>query len=580
MTPEADAASPSQLGAIVAAIRAELRGPSSDRARVIAEVSSRLLAMPDDCLDHDRIDSLLETGQLCYFDGKTVEGLALVKAAADLAARAGNVPLQRKSLTYESAFHGDLGDVPTALESAAGAILISRRLNDTAAEATFWTNLGDLLLRIGDWRGALRTSERALELSADSVSALINAAEACLELGQIPKGLRYAQRCIGTSSQEVSLQRLTARSEGEVLVGRLLLEVDDVQRAAQHAAAARRAFEQSSSARAEPPVLALEGMCQAMSGHLREGLRQLRRAQALRTGDPGVDQGERRALRWLASVYRKLGDDAAARQVVAEQVEAMQESTRQHLLVAARLAPSSAFALVPELRTTAALERGSVLQRFASVAVSLEESSGEHGLRVRELAAGLALDYGCDDGEIEDVQRAAELHDIGKLVVPPSVLSKEDPLDAFEMSVFREHPLHGAALLAEAGIGERVVDGVRLHHESWDGNGYPFRLAGSSIPAVARIVGICEAFDEMIHSTARKREPWSVRRALEELLRQRGKRFDPRLVDLLIERVRRLQREFGGIDDALTAAADRSTLVIARRRLRELLEAPVQWASP
>ena len=101
-------------------------------------------------------------------------------------------------------------------------------------------------------------------------------------------------------------------------------------------------------------------------------------------------------------------------------------------------------------------------------------------------------------------------------------------------------------------------------------------LPGDSIPITARIVGICEAFDEMIHSTARKREPWTVRRALEELLRQRGKRFDPRLVDLLIERVRRLQREFGGVDEALSGTADRSTLVLARRRLREMLDSPAK----
>jgi HD-GYP domain-containing protein (c-di-GMP phosphodiesterase class II) len=136
--------------------------------------------------------------------------------------------------------------------------------------------------------------------------------------------------------------------------------------------------------------------------------------------------------------------------------------------------------------------------------------------------------------------------------------------------------MRGAALLeADGTLTRGAIEAVRHHHERWDGGGFPFGLAGTAIPLGARLVGICEAFDEMIHSTARKREPMSVRRALEELLRQRGRRFDPQLVDLLIERVRRLQRDEGGLDEAVEAEADRSTYVLARRQMQSMLnEAP------
>ena len=568
------------LASLVEAVKAELETPSQNRAQLIADVGSRLMAMPDDCLETDRIDTMLEVGQLAYFDGRSVEGLAMVKTAAGLAARSGHVALQRKALTYEAALHADLGDIPTSIESTAGAIIQARKLRDASGEATLWGNLGAMLAQIGDWRGGLRASERALELDPASGSALVNAAEACLELGNIVKGLRYARKCLESPNGRTKLQQLAVRADAEAMCGRILLEVDDFQRAAEHATAAREAARQTVAKRALPPVDALEGMCAALRGDKTAGLRLLRRAQDMRTPDLGIDQHQRQALRWTARLYRMLGDDEAARKLLNEQAEMMTEATVRHLRTAATLPGSSAFPLVSELLNGPYSKSGSVYERFTSVAVSLEESSGEHGYRVGDLAAMLAGDYGCDEAEIAAAAQAGRLHDIGKLCVPPTVLAKEDALDEFETAIFQEHPIHGTTLLIGAGLPDAVLDGVRHHHERWDGQGFPFRLAGEAIPLSARIVGIAEAFDEMIHSTARKREPWTVRRALEELLRQRGKRFDPRLVDLLIERVRRLQREFGGVDEALSGTADRSTLVLARRRLRELLDAPAKLVVP
>ena len=112
------------------------------------------------------------------------------------------------------------------------------------------------------------------------------------------------------------------------------------------------------------------------------------------------------------------------------------------------------------------------------MAVSLEESTGEHGYRVGDLAAMLAGDYGCDELEVAAAAQAGRLHDIGKLCVPPSVLVKEDALDEFETAIFREHPMHGATLLANAALPEAVVDGVRHHHERWDGQRLSFPPRG------------------------------------------------------------------------------------------------------
>jgi tetratricopeptide (TPR) repeat protein len=363
-----DAASSADLAEIAKAVRAELETPSHDRARLIANAGSRLLAMADDCLEPERIDALLETGQLAYFEGRSIDGLAMVKAAAGLAARAGNVALQRKALTYEAALHSDLGDLPTSIESTAGAIIQARNLGEVSGEATLWGNLGAMLSQIGDWRSGLRACERALELDPTSGSALVNAAEACLELGNIVKGLRYARKCIESTKSRTKLAQLAVRADAEAICGRILLEVEDVHRAAEHAAAAREAAARTEAERSLPPVMALEGMCAALNGDRVAGLRLLRKAQDIRTPDRTIDQHQRQALRWTARLYRMLGDDDAARKLLNEQAEMMTEATLDHLRTASELSGSSALPLVSELPIGPYSKSGSVYERFAAVA--------------------------------------------------------------------------------------------------------------------------------------------------------------------------------------------------------------------
>jgi putative nucleotidyltransferase with HDIG domain len=242
---------------------------------------------------------------------------------------------------------------------------------------------------------------------------------------------------------------------------------------------------------------------------------------------------------------------------------------RQNLETARRLGPSSA---VDHAGASDAPAR--VLVRFGTLATLIEETSGEHSIRTSRLAELIAADFGCTEATQGDVALAGLLHDIGKLAVPSYLLSKEERHLPAEAASFEQHPELGARLLEHPAFAARppVVAAVRYHHERYDGEGYPFRLRKKAIPIEARIVGIAEAFDEMIHTNPRHRDPWSVRRALEELLRQRGKRFDPQLTDVLVERVRWLQREQGDLDDCLAREAEEWTLVKARRRLRDYLD--------
>ena len=154
----------------------------------------------------------------------------------------------------------------------------------------------------------------------------------------------------------------------------------------------------------------------------------------------------------------------------------------------------------------------------------------EHVRDVTGLAALVARGLGMPSDEIDDVVRAAELHDVGKLAVPREILDKPGPLDDAEWSVMRRHTIVGERMLRAAPALAAIAPLVRSSHERWDGAGYPDRLAGEEIPLGARIVAVCDSFDAMVTDRP-YRIGMDARDALAELKRCSGTQFDPRVVD-------------------------------------------------
>jgi HD-GYP domain-containing protein (c-di-GMP phosphodiesterase class II) len=149
----------------------------------------------------------------------------------------------------------------------------------------------------------------------------------------------------------------------------------------------------------------------------------------------------------------------------------------------------------------------------------------------------LALEV-ADQLEVSDDVRAlvelgALLHDVGKLVVPNSIIRKPAPLSRHEWHVMRRHTIHGERMLLRAeGLGH-VAMVVRASHEHWDGAGYPDGLAGEEIPLAARIIAACDAFDAMTTDRPyRTALPLGIARA--ELIACAGTQFDPRVVTALL----------------------------------------------
>jgi HD-GYP domain-containing protein (c-di-GMP phosphodiesterase class II) len=162
-----------------------------------------------------------------------------------------------------------------------------------------------------------------------------------------------------------------------------------------------------------------------------------------------------------------------------------------------------------------------------------------HHRAVGELAGEVARELGLPEAEREAVVRAARMHDVGKVVVPRSILDKTGPLNAHELEIMREHSVAGQRMLDRCdGLG-REASLVRSTHERWDGSGYPDALAGEEIPLGARIIAVCDAYDAMT-SERPYRPARSPRRALAEVRRGAGRRYDPRIVPAFLAAVARL----------------------------------------
>jgi two-component system cell cycle response regulator len=153
-----------------------------------------------------------------------------------------------------------------------------------------------------------------------------------------------------------------------------------------------------------------------------------------------------------------------------------------------------------------------------------------HMDHVADHAAATARELGLTGELVDEVARAAELHDIGKIAIPDGVLHKPGPLDDDEWALMRQHTIIGERILLAAPALKPVAALVRASHERWDGAGYPDRLAGDAIPLGARIVAVCDAYDAMT-SDRTYRAALTPGAAIAELQRCAGSQFDPAVVD-------------------------------------------------
>jgi putative two-component system response regulator len=203
-------------------------------------------------------------------------------------------------------------------------------------------------------------------------------------------------------------------------------------------------------------------------------------------------------------------------------------------IVRARVRTHLSLVRMEELRAT----RLEIVQRLGLASEYKDNETGLHVIRMSHFSRVLGLAAGMSEQQADDLLHAAPMHDVGKISIPDRILQKPGPLDPDEWKVMQGHSKIGAEIIGEHGHGMlALARNIALtHHEKWDGSGYPDGLAGAAIPLEGRIAAIADVFDALT-SVRPYKKSWTEEAALAYLVEQKGRHFDPALVDLFIDKM-------------------------------------------
>jgi putative two-component system response regulator len=554
---------------------------------------SQLVVLPP---TPDGVEAMLTCCQYFYVSGNPQRALDAAEVAMRHARELRDAATLRKALTFLGIVQADLGDIGGAIESDGEALELSLALKDSFSELSVLNNLGVALLYAAQYDDAVATFERVIRLAGNETSqarirasALGNIALACLHLEDLSRGLKASRQAVECSPEPTTASDCLNRVLLENHYTRLLLEVENLDKAKQRSELARKYAAASKSERADLQACIAEGLYEVHAGLIDMGLTRLQgalerarlRSSALRDAllamvkaleVAGRPEEAVKFLRELMVHTRKVQQDNALlhhRRHLAQiegDPDVLHASTdsilkRHEQVIEGQQAKQRLF--------KAQIEQ---LERLAVTAELRDDSTGEHSYRVGKLASVLGREFGCDEETLFMLDLAGRLHDIGKIGIPDGILLKPGRLTRVEREIMQTHTTVGAELLAKSDVPhmQMAEDIARFHHEWWDGNGYPTGISGTAIPLSARITALADVFDALTHKRPYK-EPWPVARALDEIRRLRGFQFDPDLTDLFLQLIPRLQREVGDLDEYLGEAARQSPFTQARRKISETL---------
>jgi putative two-component system response regulator len=580
-----------RLQAIAAGLRQQLTTPDAESLVKVAAAHTELRRLPAGLASPLRVLCLLDVAQFFYISGQTVLGLEPAANAVGWARNLGDAGLMRRALTFHGILLADTGNIPGAIECYAEALEIAQRTDDRLGEGSVWNNLGGALLYAAQYPDAIQALRRTIDIAAQvpqlapiRALALSNVALASLHSEDFEAGLESAMESIESSGDPHTADQLLSRVHTESTYSRLLIEVNSLDRAKARCEIAKRFAAQSCSQRAEQAAAIAEGLYEVYAGKVDIGLSRLQgaleRARIMKST-------LRDALIAMVKAYDLCGKPQLALVHLRELLHVTRKSQQEKALLHHRLHlqamgfdpakdESEGLLTMPSGPLDHAKVRSqlALLHRQAIAAELVEDPSGQHVFRVSKLAALLGAELGLDSDTCFMLEMSARLHDIGKIGIPDAILAKRGTINPEQRSLIRTHCNIGAELLSQSGLPhiQMAVDIARHHHEHWDGEGYPDGIAGGAIPEAARITTLVDVFDVLTH--ARPYKPaWSRDKALLEIRRMRGARFDPAMADVFIALVERLAVEHPDLDAFLAEEAKESSFIQARQKIAAALEA-------
>ena len=191
-----------------------------------------------------------------------------------------------------------------------------------------------------------------------------------------------------------------------------------------------------------------------------------------------------------------------------------------------------------------------IVSILAKVGEYRDNETSMHTIRVGEISALLAKEFGYSDDEVELVRLSAPMHDIGKIGIEDAILLKNGKLTAEEFEVMKTHASIGATILSlkQTPLLSFASQIAESHHEKYNGKGYPKGLSGEDIPLVARIVAVVDVFDALMSKRPYK-EPFSLEKTLSIIEGDSGTHFDPKVVEKFLENLEKIVKIRERLDD-------------------------------
>lgn len=200
-------------------------------------------------------------------------------------------------------------------------------------------------------------------------------------------------------------------------------------------------------------------------------------------------------------------------------------------IVKARVRTHLSLVRADELKET----RLQIIRSLGMAAEYRDNETGMHVVRISYHAKRLAEQVGYDSEAAEELFNAAPMHDVGKIGIPDDILLKPGKLDNREWAIMKQHTNIGAKMIGQqtSGLLQLAAILAKCHHEKYDGSGYPFGIKGEEIPHQARVVAIVDVFDALL-STRPYKEPWPIDKVIALIAEEKGKHFDPVLVEAFL----------------------------------------------
>jgi putative two-component system response regulator len=470
---------------------------------------------------------------LIQFDaGNLTEALEAASQAIDLHRINGLVSSEGPLLNTAAMIHAELGDVDRALVTYEAALLANKSFVRPDHDLATMANLAELRAARGEHLLAVSLGESALELArvhqpARVARVLVNLARSYGALG----AAHQADSCL-TEAERFAQRDAEPAHRHWVLSSVALVRVE----LAHGAGRADEAIDQAVHALSLVGDGSLDETAAQAHGWLSRLYREQGRFETALTHAEAQYNCER--LLALAAAERRIRTLQMANELEAarRQAEIVRFRTAEYSATAARHAHD------PIIEPGADIESYQLeaFQRLAVIAEFRDTDTGEHTIRVGDLAAELAAELGETEQFVTRLRLAGRLHDIGKVAVPDSILLKPGPLTVDEFEVMKTHTTVGAEILSGSSspLLQLAAEVALTHHERWDGSGYPNGLPGETIPLSGRIVTVADVFDALTSERVYKRA-WSLAEATRYVIAGSGAQFEPRIVSAFIDIVMR-----------------------------------------